>query len=84
MSQYEQGSGAVTMCAQDFLSALANRPKIIRLLLRFVFGRSAYHEFILLSDCFVKMQHYMNYELDGHEYHKEKYRNDFSEGFNRY
>lgn len=84
MSTHDGGFGAVVMCAQDFLSALANRPKVIRLLLRLVFGRSAYHEFILLADCFVKMKQYMNYELDDHPYHKDKYRNDFSEGFERY
>lgn len=84
MSKYDEGYGAVMMCSQDFLSALANRPKIIRLLLKFIFGKYAYHEFILLSDCFVKMRHYMNYELDDCSYHKDKYRNDFSDGFNRY
>jgi hypothetical protein len=81
---YDQGYGAVMMCAQDFLSALSERPRVVRLLLRFVFGKSAYHEFILLADCFVKMQHYMVYELDEHPYHKDKYRNDFAEGFKKY
>lgn len=80
----KDGYGAVMMCAQDFLAALAERPKIIRLLLRFVFGEKAYHEFILLANCFVELENYMNYELDNHEYHKKKYRNDFSEGFKMY
>lgn len=78
------GYGAIKMCAQDFLSSLSRRPKIIRLSLRFIFGEKAYHEFILLADCFIRMNDYMEYELDYHPYHKEKYRNDFSDGFRRY
>ena len=78
------GYGAIAMCSQDFLSALSRRPKWIRLLLRYVFGEKAYHEFILLADCFVEKETYMEYELDNTEYHKKKYRNDFSEGFRKY
>lgn len=70
--------------AKDFLAALAERPKIIRLLLRFVFGSKAYHEFIFLANEYIEDGHYMNYELDDMSYHKEKYRNDFSDGFKRY
>jgi hypothetical protein len=70
--------------AQDFLSALSERPKIVRLLLRWVFGKSAYSEFILLANEFIEDGYYMNYELEGMGYHKEKYRNDFSEGFKKY
>lgn len=70
--------------AQDFLSALADRPKIIRLLLRFIFGEKAYHEFILLANEYIENGMYMVYELDHMSYHKDKYRNDFSEGFKRY
>lgn len=76
--------GAIAMCAQDFLSALSRRPKIIRLLLRFIFGSKAYHEFILLADCYVKSGFYMNYELDDSAYHNDAYRNDFAEGFRKY
>jgi hypothetical protein len=76
--------GAIAMCAQDFLSSLSERPKIVRILLRFVFGKHAYHEFILLADCFSKTEMYMNYELDESEYHHDKYRNDFSDGFKKY
>ena len=70
--------------AQDFLSALSERPKIIRLLLRWVFGKSAYSEFIFLANEFINKGSYMNYELDHMKYHEEKFRNDFSEGFRKY
>lgn len=70
--------------AQDFLRALADRPKIIRLLLRLVFGKYAYSEFILLANEFIEGEFYMNYDLEHMSYHKEKYRADFSEGFKRY
>lgn len=76
--------GTIAVCAQDFISSLSNRPKIIRLCLRFVFGEKSYHEFILLVDAFVKSKMYMNYECDEQKYHKEKYRNDFSEGLLKY
>jgi len=71
--------------AQDFLSALAARPKIIRLLLRFVFGKFAYHEFIFLANEFINKGYYMSYDLEDISYNKEgyeyKFRKDFSEGF---
>lgn len=70
--------------AQDFLSALSDRPKIIRVILRFVFGEKAYHEFIFLANEYINDGMYMNYELDEMNYHSEKYRSDFSEGFKKY
>lgn len=77
--------GAIAMCAQDFISALSNRPKIIRLLLRWIFGDVAYHEFILLVDCFIQAELYMNYELDNSHYHSiRKYPKDFSVGLRKY
>ena len=72
------------MCAQDFISALSERPKIVRVLLRFIFGEKAYHEFILLVDCFIKADMYNVYECDNQKYHTEKYRNDFSVGLRKY
>lgn len=70
--------------AQDFLSALSERPKIIRVLLRFIFGEYAYHEFIFLANEFINDGNYMSYELEEMDYHKYEYRNDFSDGFKRY
>lgn len=76
---------SIAMCAQDFISALSNRPKIIRILLRWVFGKYAYHEFILLVECFVKSALYMNYELDDASYHTiREYPKDFSDGLRKY
>jgi hypothetical protein len=77
-------NASIVMCAQDFLSALSRRPKIVRILLKYIFGKYAYHEFILLADCFIKTNKYMVYELDDMDYHHEKYRDDFSEGFKVY
>lgn len=70
--------------AEDFIKALARRPKAIRLLLRFVFGKHAYREFVGMTDGFIMAEFYMNYELDEQEYHKEKIRNDFTEGMKFY
>lgn len=71
--------------AQDFLSALSKRPKIVRVLLRFIFGESAYHEFIFLANEYINEGYYMVYELENMQYHKDfEYRNDFSEGFKGY
>lgn len=70
--------------AQDFLRALADRPKIIRLLLRYIFGKYAYNEFIFLANEFRNGTYYMEYDLEDMPYHKEKFRWDFSEGFRRY
>jgi hypothetical protein len=76
--------GVIAACAQDFLSALSERPKIARVLLRFVFGKVAYREFVFLADCFIRTKTYMNYELNNASYHKEEPRKDFSEGFLKY
>lgn len=76
--------GTIAMCAQDFISALSERPKVLRLCLRFIFGEKAYHEFILLTDAFIKSEMYNVYECDDMEYHKKEYRNDFSEGLRKY
>ncbi len=74
--------------AQDFLSALSERPKIIKILLRFIFGEFAYHEFIFLANEFINKRYYMNYSLDDIDYNKKnheyKYRSDFSEGFKKF
>jgi hypothetical protein len=70
--------------AEDFVKALAERPKIVRLMLRFVFGRKAYREFIGLTDTMIAAGRYFNYELDEMDYHREKVRSDFMEGAERY
>lgn len=70
--------------AEDFVKALAERPRWIRLTLRFVFGKKAYREFIGLCDVLVASGTYLNYELDDMSYHKENVRTDFLEGAERY
>ena len=70
--------------AEDFVKALAVRPKIVRFLLRFVFGKYAYREFIGLTDTMIAAGYYFNYELDDMDYHKEKVRSDFLQGAKRY
>ena len=70
--------------AEDFVKALAERPKIVRLLLRFVFGKKAYREFIGLTDTMIAAGRYFNYELDEMDYHKEEVRSDFLDGATQY
>lgn len=70
--------------SQDFIKALAHRPKIFRVLLRFVFGKHAYREFIGMVDLLILAGIYFNYELEDQEYHKEKTRSDFLIGAKRY
>lgn len=67
------------MWAQDFIGFLSERPKIVRLILRFIFGRKAYREFIGMVDVFVKIDQWLCVPSEA-EYHKEKVRNDFTEG----
>jgi hypothetical protein len=69
---------------QDFVKALAERPKFIRLILRFVFGKYAYREFIGIVDTLIAAGDYFNYELDNMDYHKEKVRSDFVQGSRHY
>jgi hypothetical protein len=70
--------------AQDFVKALAERPKIVRLLLRFVFGKKAYREFVGLADTMIAAGYYFSYDLDKMEYHNEKVRSDFLDGAKQY
>lgn len=66
--------------SQDFITALMCRPWIFRVLLRLVFGRYAYNEFIgLVKATGTGVLHYdLEYELKGMDYHKEKNPLDFT------
>lgn len=67
--------------AQDFVSALQDRPWIARIIFKFVFGKYAYREFIGMVERLeidYGVLHYdMGYELKDMEYNKAKVMFDF-------
>lgn len=73
----------ITAWSQDFVRALQDRPWIVRVLLKFIFGKYAYREFIGMVEAQEEINgilHYnMGYEdgLKGQDCHKEKMPYDF-------
>jgi len=63
-----------TAWAEDFLRALRNRPLILKLLLRPIFGKYAYREFIGLMDALMRNGEspYYDYGLESMDYHKDR------------
>jgi len=84
MEAWESRPFTVSAWAEDFVKALADRPKIVRILLRFIFGKYAYREFIGIVDALNAAGIYVNYELNHMNYHQGKVRSDFLEGARRY
>jgi hypothetical protein len=66
--------------AIDFVRALMERNKLLRLLFRLIVGKYAYREFIGMIEEMNK-GHYFNigYCLEGQEYHKDKKKWDFED-----
>jgi hypothetical protein len=72
--------GAIAMCAIDFVRALRER-WIARMLFRFVVGKYAYSEFMLLIESLNKagLEPFpgFGYGLEDMNYHKDKYTNEW-------
>lgn len=64
----------VAAWVSDFVRALHDRPWFFKIILRFVFGRYAYREFMGMIDAIEKRMAPIDlgYELYEIEYHKEK------------
>lgn len=60
--------------AMDFIRALNARPVIIKIMLRVIFGRYAYREFIGMIDAIEKAGYFafFDYDLEKSKYHNDK------------
>ena len=61
----------------DFVRALIDRPLIVKLLLRPLFGKYAYREFVGLVDSLKSWHLDIGYGLENCNYHKDKIRRDW-------
>ena len=71
---FSDNSVRVYAWAIDFIRALDERPIIIKYLIRFIFGRYAYREFLGMIEAIKKNGSYIftGYSLENQEYHKDK------------
>jgi hypothetical protein len=63
----------ISAWASDFVRAMQNKPRIIKLIFRIIMGRYAYREFIGLMDDMTRagLFPYFDYSLENCKYHKD-------------